>query len=156
MSRPHVEVWTDGSGTVTGEPGGWACILRFKKGDEWVERVHSGCEEFTTSQRMEITAALEALKALKKPCRVTIHTDSQYVAFAIKKGWVYKWRKRGWPSKVKNADLWKQVMPLLWKHEVTMFWVRGHNGTEHNERCDQLAGEERAALMEQLASVGSF
>lgn len=151
MSRPLVELWTDGSGT-SGEPGGWACILRRRQGDEWVEREISGAADVTTSQRMEITAVLEGLSALKCPCRVMVYTDSQYVANTISKGWIFKWKRNNWHGKA-NGDLWEQILPLLWKHKVHTNWVRGHNGTELNERCDVLAGHERERLIDQLASI---
>ena len=104
-------------------------------------------EHETTNNRMELTGVIEALSALKEPCNVLLTTDSKYVVDSITKGWVYGWQKRGWVKSDKkpalNVDLWKQLLPLLEKHQVTFHWVKGHAGHPENERCDQLAVMQR-------------
>ncbi len=130
-----------------GEPGGWAYILRMKRGEEWTERVGSGGADSTTNNRMELTALLQGLRALKGPCQVVVYTDSEYVANPFIKGWLPRWKARSW-SKVKNSDIWKDILRVAAIHRLEFQWVRGHSGVEHNERCDKLAGEERAKLME--------
>lgn len=138
-----VELWCDGSGTVSGMPGGWAYVLRLKKTDgTWVRKEGAGAASATTSQRMEITAMLMGLKALTRPCQVQVFGDSQYVMFAIQHKWLQKWEAREW-RKVKNPDLWQEVVKLLKVHDIKTNWVRGHVGTDLNERCDVLAGEQR-------------
>ena len=96
---------------------------------------------------MELTAVITALAALKEPCRVTLTTDSQYVVNSVTKGWLFGWEKKNWIKEkskpVPNADLWKQFLPLIRKHEVEFIWVRGHNGHPENERCDRLAVIQR-------------
>ena len=140
--KPHkeVEIFTDGACVGNPGPGGWAAILRYKN----VVKEISGAEPYTTNNRMELTAVIEALKALKEPCKVTICTDSQYVQKGITE-WLRRWKKRNWLStskaKVKNVDLWKALDREASKHQVTWKWVRGHSGVRENERCDRLAKE---------------
>lgn len=138
-----------------GNHGGWSVILLFEDGDGILrERELSGGEANTTNNRMEIQAVLTALKTLKRPCHVTVFSDSQYVVHSIgeweggkpKKGhtgWMTDWQRRGWRRKegaLKNVDLWKQIDDQVRRHlSVTMRWVRGHNGDHYNERCDVLA-----------------
>ncbi len=133
-----VEIFTDGACQGNPGPGGWAAILNYKN----VKKELSGAEPFTTNNRMELTAVIEALKALKEPCNVTIYTDSQYVQKGISE-WLPKWKQRGWltstKNKVKNVDLWKILDREASKHSVTWKWVRGHSGIPQNERCDHLA-----------------
>ncbi|HDM77014.1 MAG TPA: ribonuclease HI [Deltaproteobacteria bacterium] len=133
-----VEIFTDGACQGNPGPGGWAAILKYKN----VEKELSGAEPFTTNNRMELTAVIEALKALKEPCKVTICTDSQYVQKGISE-WLPKWKQRKWltstKNKVKNVDLWKILDREASKHHVTWKWVRGHSGIPQNERCDYLA-----------------
>ena len=138
-----VTIYTDGACSGNPGPGGWGAIL------EWngVEKEISGGEASTTNNRMEITAVLRALALLKEPCVVELYSDSKYVIDALEKGWVYGWQKRGWVKSDKkpalNVDLWKQLLPLLEKHQVTFHWVKGHAGHPENERCDQLAVIQR-------------
>ena len=107
------------------------------------EKELSGGEKETTNNRMELTTVIEALSALKEPCKVTLTTDSKYVCEAINQGWVYSWQKNGWRKADKksalNVDLWEKLLPLLDTHEVTFIWVKGHAGHPENERCDELA-----------------
>ena len=142
----HVEIFTDGACSGNPGPGGWGTVLRF--GEH--EKELSGAEASTTNNRMEMTAVIRGLAALKEPCEVTLTTDSQYVVNSITKGWVYGWKKRGWVKSDKtpalNVDLWEQMLPLLEKHKVTFVWVRGHAGHPENERCDRLAVEARERI----------
>lgn len=135
----QIELFADGACSGNPGPGGWGTILRF--GDK--EKELSGGSADTTNNRMEITAVLEGLKALKYPCHVTITTDSQYVYNSITKGWAEGWRKNGWIKKDKkpalNADLWEELLNEIAKHEVNFVWIKGHNGHSENERCDALA-----------------
>ena len=135
----QVEIFTDGACSGNPGAGGWGAVLRFGAH----EKELSGGEAETTNNRMELTAVIEALTALKEPCEVTVTTDSKYVVDAIEKGWVYGWQKKNWmraPGEpVKNPDLWKRLLALLAEHDVTFRWVRGHNGHPENERCDALA-----------------
>ena len=135
----QVEIFTDGACSGNPGPGGWGTVLRFGAH----EKELSGGAADTTNNRMELTAVIEGLKALKEPCAVTLTTDSKYVCDSITKGWVYGWKKRSWIKSDKkpalNVDLWEQLLPLLEKHKVTFIWVKGHAGHPENERCDQLA-----------------
>lgn len=139
MVRKYVELFTDGACSGNPGPGGWGAILRY--GDK--EKELCGGEKETTNNRMELTAVIEALSALKEPCIVKLTTDSKYVCDAILNGWVYAWQKNGWKKADKkpalNVDLWEKLLPLLDRHEVKFNWVKGHNGHRENERCDQLA-----------------
>ena len=135
----NIELFTDGACSGNPGPGGWGAILRFNG----VEKELSGGEKDTTNNRMELTAAIEGLKALKEACKVRLYSDSQYLVNAINKGWLENWKKKGWRkadrSAVLNDDLWKTLDELLSIHEVEFIWVRGHDGHEYNERCDELA-----------------
>ena len=135
----EVEIFTDGACKGNPGPGGWGSILRYKG----TEKEISGGEANTTNNRMELSAVIAALSALKESCRVTLTNDSQYVVNAIEKGWLASWRRNGWRKSDKgavlNVDLWTLLDELLVKHEVEFVWVRGHNGHEYNERCDKLA-----------------
>ena len=135
---PQVEIFTDGACKGNPGPGGWGAVLRF--GD--TEKEISGGEAQTTNNRMEMTAALEALNLLKKPCAVTLYTDSKYVMDGITK-WMVNWKKRGWKTAskqpVKNADLWQQLDEQVNRHQVSWEWVRGHTGHPGNEHADLLA-----------------
>lgn len=134
-----IELFADGACSGNPGPGGWGTILRFNG----KEKELSGGSADTTNNRMEITAVLEGLKALKYPCSVTVTTDSQYVYNSITKGWAEGWRKNGWVKKDKkpalNADLWEELLNEIAKHEVNFVWIKGHNGHSENERCDALA-----------------
>ena len=144
----EIELFTDGACSGNPGPGGWGAILRYNG----IERELSGGEENTTNHRMELTAAIEGLSALKEPCRVRLVTDSRYVADGIGKGWAASWRKNGWRKADKkpalNADLWERLLRLTELHTVEIEWVRGHNGHPENERCDALAVAYYKALQE--------
>ena len=144
----EIELFTDGACSGNPGPGGWGAILRYngKEGEL------SGGEENTTNNRMELTAAIMGLSALKEPCRVRLVTDSRYVADGIGKGWAASWRKNGWRKADKkpalNADLWEKLLRLTELHTGEIDWVRGHNGHPENERCDALAVAYYKALQE--------
>lgn len=137
--KKYVEVFTDGACSGNPGPGGWGVVLRFGS----AEKELSGGEANTTNNRMELTAAIMGLSALKEPCCVRLVTDSKYVADAITKGWAVSWRENGWRKADKkpalNSDLWERLLELLEVHEVTIDWVKGHAGHPENERCDRLA-----------------
>ena len=137
-----VEVWTDGGCKPNPGPGGWAAILRF--GEH--ERVLSGGSPATTNNRMELTAAMMALEVLKRPCRVVIHTDSEYLKNGVTRwhtGWVRKNWRNSTGEPVKNAELWQRLLAVTSRHQVEWRWVRGHSGNAMNERVDQLATRAR-------------
>lgn len=135
-----VEIWTDGA--CKGNPGigGWGALL--KRGPH--EKTLCGGERETTNNRMELTAVIEALNALKRPCRIILHTDSQYVQKGITE-WLEGWKARGWRTAakqpVKNADLWRLLDEAAARHEIEWRWVRGHDGDPGNERADELANQ---------------
>ena len=133
-----VEIFTDGACSGNPGPGGWGAILRY--GD--TEKELSGGEAETTNNRMELTAAIEALNALKRPCQIVLTTDSTYVKDGIT-SWIDGWKKRGWKNSqkkpVKNEDLWKALDEARSRHTVEWKWVKGHAGHAENERCDDLA-----------------
>ena len=137
--RKKIDVFTDGACSGNPGPGGWGAILRF--GEH--EKELFGGETETTNNRMELTAVIKALQAIKEPCDVRLVTDSKYVADGIGKGWAESWRKNGWRKADKkpalNVDLWEQLLKLLEVHNVTIDWVKGHAGHPENERCDALA-----------------
>lgn len=134
-----VDIFTDGACSGNPGPGGYGTILRC----DGVEKELSGGEPDTTNNRMELMAVIVGLKALKRPCDVTIYTDSQYVANGITKGWADSWRKNGWRKADKkpaqNPDLWESLLDELSKHEYKIVWLKGHAGHPENERCDKLA-----------------
>lgn len=135
----HIDIYTDGACRGNPGKGGWGAILVY--GGR--EKELSGGEWLTTNNRMELTAAIEALGALKEPCEVTLYSDSTYLVNAVSKGWLKNWQaknfKKSAREEVPNKDLWTKLLVLLEKHEVTFVWVRGHNGHGYNERCDGLA-----------------
>ena len=134
----EVEVFTDGACRGNPGPGGWAAILRYRG----TEKDLSGFEPDTTNNRMEMTAAIVGLEALKRPCRVRLHSDSQYLRDGITK-WIKGWKRRGWftadKQPVKNIDLWQRLDAAAAPHDVTWIWVRGHSGHPENEQADALA-----------------
>ena len=138
----HVDIYTDGACRGNPGKGGWGAILVY----EGREKELSGGESMTTNNRMELSAVIAALSALKEPCDVKLTTDSQYVVNAIEKGWLASWMKNNWrksdKSAVLNIDLWKELVSLLDKHDVTFVWVKGHAGHPYNERCDAMAQTE--------------
>lgn len=135
----EVSIYTDGSCSGNPGPGGYGVILTYGA----KEKELYGGESSTTNNRMELTAAIEGLRALKEPCRVTLYSDSQYLVKAISEGWLENWKKCSWrkadKSPVLNEDLWRELDRLLSVHEVEFSWVKGHDGHEYNERCDELA-----------------
>ncbi len=146
MDEQAVEIFTDGACKGNPGRGGWGALLQFNG----KERELCGGEAETTNNRMELTAAIRALEALKRPCRVILHTDSKYVQQGISE-WVHNWKQRGWKTAdkkpVKNEDLWRRLDELASKHHVQWVWVKGHAGHDGNERADQLANKG----IEQLA-----
>ena len=145
-----VTVYTDGACSGNPGPGGWAAILTYNGH----EKELSGGEESTTNNRMELSAVIAALDALKEKCSVTLYTDSQYIERAINEHWLDGWKKRGWRRKdgpVKNLELWQELDRLLHAHEVSVHWVKGHADNEMNNRCDALAVKRR----DEYASGGS-
>lgn len=139
-----VIIYTDGGCEPNPGTGGWAAVLSY--GGAYKEL--SGGEPRTTNNRMEMTAAIEALRALKRRCKVVLHTDSQYLQRGVTE-WMPKWKSKGWKrgkKPVKNLDLWQELDRLIEQHDVEWRWVRGHVGDPLNERCDELAGQEIAAL----------
>ena len=140
-----VEIWTDGGCKPNPGPGGWAAIMRFGT----TERELSGAEAVTTNNRMELTAAAVALETLKRPCRVVVHTDSEYLRNGITR-WHTGWVRKGWRNAagdpVANMDLWRRILDAAKPHEIDWKWVRGHSGNPMNERADVLATEARRTL----------
>ena len=136
-----VTIYTDGACSGNPGPGGWAAVLRYGA----AEKELSGGEKETTNNRMELTAVIRALEALREPCAVTVYTDSQYISRAIEEGWLTKWKAAGFTKKggLKNAELWRELDGLLQKHAVTFHWVKGHGSDEMNNRCDALAVAQR-------------
>lgn len=138
----EVKIYTDGACSGNPGPGGWGAVLIYNG----KEKQLSGSEKETTNNRMELSAVITALKALKEPCNVTLTTDSKYVCDAINKGWLESWQKNNWKKSDKkpvlNIDLWQELLPLLDTHKVEFIWVKGHNGHKYNEICDKLAVAE--------------
>jgi ribonuclease HI len=136
--RPRVTIWTDGACSGNPGPGGWGAVLVWNGH----ERELSGGEPLTTNNRMELMAAIAALEALKRGEAVDLYTDSQYLRGGIT-GWIHGWKKNGWRTSdrkpVKNAELWQRLEEAAKRHDITWHWVRGHAGTEANERADALA-----------------
>jgi ribonuclease HI len=149
MSTPDVAIFSDGACKGNPGPGGWGAVLRFTSADGKVhEKELYGGDPATTNNRMELTAAVRALEALTKPCRVVLTTDSKYVMDGITK-WIVGWKKRGWQNAakqpVKNIDLWMALDAAVAPHEVEWRWVKGHAGDVDNERADALANRGCAA-----------
>jgi len=135
----HVTLYTDGGCINNPGPGGYGVVLLYNSNRKEL----SGGFRYTTNNRMEIYAAIAGLTALKEPCRVTVFSDSQYLVYAIQKGWALRWRENGWrrnkKEKAINPDLWEKLLGLCERHDVEFRWVRGHAGESENERCDELA-----------------
>ncbi len=135
---PEVEIFTDGACKGNPGPGGWGVYLRAGQAQR---ELHGGAAQ-TTNNRMELTAVIEALKALTRSCQVTLYTDSQYVQKGIQE-WVHAWQRNGWKTAarqpVKNADLWQELLAQTQRHQIEWRWVKGHAGHEGNERADRLA-----------------
>jgi ribonuclease HI len=149
-----IEIFTDGACRGNPGPGGWAALLR--QGNH--ERVISGAEPETTNNRMELRAAIEALAALKKPSRVDLTTDSQYLRQGVQE-WMARWKRNGWRTSqkqpVKNRDLWERLDVLAARHDVQWHWVRGHSGHEENERVDEEANRAIDAMQAGIGAAGS-
>ena len=137
-----VTIYTDVACSGNPGPGGWGAILEFNG----VEKELSGGEANTTNNRMELTAVIRALQALKEPCNVELYSDSKYVIAALEKGWAWSWRKKGWIKSDKkpalNPDLWEELLMLTMRHKVTCHWVKGHATNPKNNRCDEMAVAE--------------
>jgi ribonuclease HI len=144
MTERVVEIFSDGACRGNPGPGGWGALLRTKSGTEHVEKELYGGEAATTNNRMELTAVIRALDALKRPSRVKLYTDSLYVMKGITQ-WVHDWKRRGWRTAdkkpVKNIDLWQALDAAAGRHEIEWHWVKGHAGHPENERADQLANK---------------
>jgi ribonuclease HI len=149
QAEETVEIWTDGGCRPNPGPGGWGAILRFRG----AERELSGGEGATTNNRMELTAAAEALETLTRPCRVVLHTDSEYVRNGITR-WHTGWVRRNWRNAagdpVANMDLWRRLLDAAARHRIEWRWVRGHAGDAMNERADRLATEARHQVTDQV------
>lgn len=146
----YVELFSDGS-CLKSQVGGWGVLLR--QPDLGYEKEISGSAYPTTNNRMELTAVIEGLKALKEPCAVGVTTDSMYVCNGVMQGWARKWERLRWmhgrDQPVKNADLWQEILRLTETHMVKIQWVRGHDGHVENERCDLLATTAARKLAEE-------
>jgi len=147
--KPQVEIFTDGACSGNPGPGGWGVVLRYGE----TEKELSGGEPASTNNRMELMAAIMGLESLRRPCRVTLSTDSLYVKDGITR-WITDWKKRGWKTAdkkpVKNVDLWQRLEAAVAPHEVQWEWVRGHSGHPENERADQLARDAIRAVREAM------
>ncbi len=139
MERKTVHLYTDGACSGNPGPGGWGAVLIYGE----ARKELSGGERDTTNNRMELTAAIRGLQALREPCRVILTSDSRYLVDAVTKGWLRSWQRRGWKKAgndpVLNVDLWQQLLPLLEQHQVEFVWVKGHAGHPENECCDRMA-----------------
>ena len=137
----QVTIYTDGACSKNPGPGGWGAVLIYREH----RREMSGYECQTTNNRMELTAAIEALSALKEPCDVSLYTDSSYLSKAFNDGWMDKWIKHNWMLQnhepVRNRDLWQRLLELTDIHNVKWFWIKGHAKNEENNRCDELASQ---------------
>ena len=137
----QVTLYTDGACSGNPGPGGWGAILIYNE----YKKEMSGGEKETTNNKMELTAAIEGLSALKEPCIVKIYSDSKYLIDGITKGWARSWRDKGWKKSdgkpALNIDLWQKILQLDDYHDIEYIWVKGHAGNPYNERCDRLAVE---------------
>lgn len=147
-ARTEVDIYTDGACSGNPGPGGWAAILMVPG----IEKTISGSEAATTNNRMELTAALEALKALKWSCQVRLYSDSAYLVSAFTRGWLENWQRNGWKNAAKdpvsNLDLWQALLEAARPHQIEWIKVQGHADNEYNNRCDQLAVAEIRKLRE--------
>jgi ribonuclease HI len=137
--RPQVIIYTDGGALGNPGPGGYGAVMLYNQHRKEL----SGGYRLTTNNRMELMAAITALESLKRPCHITLYTDSRYVADSINLGWARRWRANGWrkskTERALNPDLWERLLDLLEQHEVRVMWVKGHAGNRENERCDELS-----------------
>jgi ribonuclease HI len=152
MTANTVVIHTDGACSGNPGPGGWGAILRYNGHEKELK----GGEPLTTNNRMELTAAIMALEALKRATTVELHTDSQYVKDGISK-WIHGWKRNGWKTAdkkpVKNVELWQRLDLALQRHQVSWHWVRGHAGHDDNERADELAREGMAPFRERRSGI---
>ena len=136
----QLEIFTDGACKGNPGPGGWGAVIRYGTHEKEI----SGGDPDTTNNRMELSAAIQALKILIEPCHVKLHTDSKYVLDGITK-WIHGWQRNGWKNAskqpVRNADLWRDLIDAVARHQVEWIWVKGHNGHPENERADRLASD---------------
>ena len=134
-----VTIYTDGACSGNPGPGGWGAVLMYNG----VEKEMSGAEKDTTNNRMELFAAISALRALKEPCEVELYSDSAYLCNAINEGWLFDWKQKNWRNAnkkdVKNVDLWEELITLMGLHRITFIKVKGHADNAYNNRCDKLA-----------------
>ena len=146
MKQDHVIIYADGGCSPNPGPGGWAAILISPLHKNRAKEI-SGAEAHSTNNRMELTAAIMALRQLKRRCKVVFRTDSQYLQRAFNDGWLSKWISNRWKTSgkkpVKNVDLWQELIALSAKHDMKWEWIKGHAGDPHNERCDFLVGQAR-------------
>jgi ribonuclease HI len=151
--NPRITIWSDGACSGNPGPGGWGAVLMWNGH----EKELSGGEALTTNNRMELMAAISALEALKRPSAVDLHTDSQYLRGGIM-GWIKGWKKNGWKTAdrkpVKNDDLWKRLDAAAARHDITWHWVKGHAGTDGNERADELARAGMAPFKPKKRAAG--
>tara|TARA_Y100000588_G_C14018472_1_gene823148 strand:+ start:226 stop:666 length:441 start_codon:yes stop_codon:yes gene_type:complete len=142
-----IEIYTDGACKGNPGPGGWGVLLRYKD----TEKTLFGAEPHTTNNRMELTAAVKGLEALKRACEVDLYTDSQYLRQGMM-SWLEKWKKNGWKNSkkepVKNADLWQELSEQANKHQIKWHWIKGHSGHPENELADQLANRAIETLLD--------
>ena len=143
----RVSIWTDGACSGNPGPGGWGVVLRYGLHEKELK----GGEAFTTNNRMELTAAIEALQALKQPCEVRLHTDSQYLRGGVT-SWIERWKRNGWRTAekmaVKNEDLWRRLDAAAERHKIEWLWVKGHAHDKQNARADRLAREGMAEFQQ--------
>jgi len=144
-TRKEIVIYTDGACSGNPGPGGWGAILQYNSHKKEI----NGWEEETTNNRMELTAAIQALQALKEPCKVDLYTDSAYLCRAFSENWIVNWQRNGWKTSskqpVENQDLWQELIRLSSIHDINWHKVKGHSDNENNNRCDALA---RAAIKE--------
>ena len=148
MTKSAITIYTDGACSPNPGIGGWGAILISNEHNLRTEL--SGSEEYSTNNRMEITAVIKAFEVLKKSCKVDLFTDSTYVKNAFDKNWIKNWQKNGWKSKGKkpiaNKDLWLRLLEVSQNHEVSWHWVKGHSSNTENNRCDELAVQARKVI----------
>ena len=149
----HIDIYTDGSCRCNPGPGGWGAVLVYKG----IEKELSGGEANTTNNRMELTAVIRALQALKESCEITLTSDSKYVIDAIVNGWAESWRANNWRKadrqQALNPDLWEALLDEIKKHQITYVWVKGHAGHPYNERCDKMAQNESQKYMDDINNI---
>ncbi|MBN1292463.1 MAG: ribonuclease HI [Candidatus Latescibacteria bacterium] len=146
MEKSRVTIYTDGGCSPNPGPGGWGVVLISPDHNGHIKEL-SGAETQSTNNRMELTAAIMALRSLKRPCEVNLHTDSQYLKKAFTENWLNNWLRNGWKNAnrkpVANKDLWLELIELNKVHNINWRWVKGHSTDIHNKRCDQLVSEAR-------------